>query len=83
MDASDPRHLVVRKLIEYWLEHPNAADTAEGICRWWLSDVTASEQLVNDALAWLAQRDVVVVREAADGRVRYRLSDEWDQSMLM
>jgi hypothetical protein len=75
MDASDPRYAAVQELTAYWLAHPHASDTLEGICRWWLSAASSSQPLVEQALQWLVERGVVVAHRAADGRVRYRLAD--------
>ena len=76
MDATDARYPAVQELTAYWLQHPHASDTLEGICRWWLSSASTSPSLVEQALAWLIVRGVAVSQRAADGRVRYRLSDE-------
>lgn len=73
MDQADPRHLAVRQLTAYWLAHPHASDTLEGICRWWLSDASPSEPVIEQALQWLLEHGVIAAHRAADGRVRYRL----------
>ena len=76
MDESDPRYAAVQELTAYWLQHPNASDTLEGISLWWLSAPSFSAPMVEQALMWLVERGVVIARRAADGRVRYRLADE-------
>ena len=76
MDASDPRYPAVQELTAYWLQHPHASDTLEGICRWWLSGGSFAAPMVEQALMWLVERGVVAAHRAADGRVRYRLADE-------
>jgi hypothetical protein len=76
MDSSDPRYPVVQQLIAYWLDRPRAADTLDGICRWWLTGEPVAAECVAQALSWLVERGVVAAHEAADGRVRYRLADE-------
>jgi hypothetical protein len=76
MDASDPRYPAVQELTAYWLQHPHASDTLEGICRWWLSSASIPATLVEQALTWLVEHGVVAVHRAADGRVRFRLVDE-------
>jgi len=73
MDASDERSAVVRELLDYWLRHPHASDTVEGICRWWLRDAAMPAPRVEAALAWLVEHGAVAVFRSADGRVRYRL----------
>jgi hypothetical protein len=75
MDTHDPRYTAVQALTGYWLRHPHASDSLEGICRWWLNISPMPAPLVEQALAWLTQRGVVVAQHAADGRVRYRLVD--------
>ena len=76
MNASDSRYVAVQQLSAYWLMHPHASDTLEGICAWWLGGSTSSRPDVEPALGWLVDRRVVVAHRAADGRVRYRLSAE-------
>jgi hypothetical protein len=74
MDASDPRYPAVQALMAYWLAHPQASDTLEGICRWWLNPSTFPAPRVEPALLWLVERGVVVAHRASDQRVRYRLT---------
>lgn len=76
MDTSDPRYVVVQQLMAYWLKRPHAADTLEGIGRWWLTGAPLPSERVAQALVWLVEQGVVAAHEAADGRVRYRLTDE-------
>ncbi len=73
MDAPEDCSTVVEELLAYWLRHPHASDTLEGICRWWLSDAPVPVPRVEMALAWLVERGAVAVQPSADGRVRYRL----------
>jgi hypothetical protein len=76
MDASDPRYRAVQELAAYWMRHPHSSDTLEGICRWWLTDTSLTPERVEQALAWLVERNVVVAQTTADGRVRYRLAGD-------
>lgn len=60
--------------IERYIEaHPGAADTAEGIQRWWLSRPLADESaaMLADALADLIARGVMVSNTLPDGRTLY------------
>jgi hypothetical protein len=82
MDASDPRYPAVQALMAYWLAHPHASDTLEGICRWWLNPDTLPAPRVEPALAWLVERGVVMIHRAADGRVRYRLAGQPPSDLL-
>ena len=76
MNASDPRYPAVQALMAYWIAHPLASDTLEGICRWWLNPDALPPQRVESALAWLVEGGVVVIHRAGDGRVRYRLAGQ-------
>ncbi|UUZ72523.1 hypothetical protein LP415_01975 [Polaromonas sp. P1(28)-8] len=60
----------------YWLAHPQASDTLEGICQWWLNPETLPAPRVEPALLWLVERGVVVAHRASDRRVRYRLAGQ-------
>ena len=66
----------------YWLAHPQAADTLEGICQWWLNPNTLPAPRVEPALQWLVERGVVVAHRASDGRVRYRLASQPPSDLL-
>ena len=60
--------------IERYLEaHPGAADTAEGIQRWWLSAEFADEPatMLTDALEVLVARGVIASTTLPDGRTLY------------
>jgi len=48
----------------YLVDHPQAADTAVGVQRWWLSDALLGVSLdeVEEALALLERRGVVMSR---------------------
>jgi len=74
MDASDPRYPAVQALMAYWRAHPQASDTLEGICRWWLNADTSLAPRVEPALSWLVDCGVVQANQASDRRVRYRLA---------
>ena len=76
MDVSDPRYPAVQALTEYWLRHPHASDTLEGICGWWLGSAPLPAAVVEQALAWLVEHGFVTAHRAGDGRVRSRLADE-------
>lgn len=60
IDVSDVQQIADQ--IEYYLKnHPNAADTGEGITKWWLSDlgIEASDIVVQQALDYLCTKSVV------------------------
>jgi hypothetical protein len=56
---------IADEIARYFDDHPNAADTAEGICRWWLAR-QRSEYSIEDvqaALDGLVARAVVCRRD--------------------
>ena len=64
---------IVGALAFYLLKNPDACDTAEGILRWWFSpEAGYTQAAVVRALEWMAERDLVAVTIAADGRQRFR-----------
>lgn len=64
------------KILNYLAEHPNAADTVEGIVHWWLLDraIVEEEERVGQALDLLVQKGLLVSVQAADARRHYRLN---------
>jgi hypothetical protein len=72
MDDDRTRALAAA-LLRYLAEHPGAADTAEGVHRWWLPH-GADEYRADDvraALDWLAGRGELVRSRLPDGRELY------------
>lgn len=57
----------------YFASHPDAADSAQGIARWWLvgEGVEATADEVEAALGVLVQRGVVRAQRMPDGRLIY------------
>lgn len=74
MDDSAQARCALQQLLSYWQARPQAADTVEGIQRWWLGDTVVSRAVLARVLDDLVQRGVVIGVTAADGRVRYRLA---------
>lgn len=74
MDDSAQARCALQQLLSYWQARPQAADTVEGIQRWWLGDTVISRAVLARVLDDLVQRGVVIGVTAADGRVRYRLA---------
>lgn len=65
---------VIAKTIEAYLDlNPDAADSAEGIRRWWLPAGLAQEppEIVEDALDRLVAAGVIRRQPLPDGRVLY------------
>jgi hypothetical protein len=69
----DGINAVTRAVAIYVWQHPNAADTVEGIQRWWLSRARLEEGAdhVESALDVLTRRGVLVRRRLPDGRFIY------------
>lgn len=74
MDDSAEERCVLQRLLSYWQARPQAADTVEGIQRWWLDEAVVSRTVLARVLDSLVRRGVVDGVKAADGRVRYRLA---------
>ena len=74
MDAAKTDVAAVAAAIRRYLnEHPNAADTVEGIARWWLSGSSGNELLadVERAVDLLVLQGEVVRQTRRDGTVIY------------
>ena len=67
---------VALKILRYLQEHPRAADTANGILEWWLLKQSISEEqnLVDQALKMLVEKDLILSTTAIDGRKHYCLN---------
>ena len=75
MNKTSARRLAMRHLVDYWRARPEAADTLEGILSWWIPTATVTAQAVRDALERLIAEGTVETAVAADGRVRFRLTN--------
>ena len=64
------------EVLGYLAEHPNAADTAEGIRQWWLFQRMAkySQDKVQKALDQLKDAHLIEVRMLGNGHAVFRLS---------
>ena len=72
--AKDPKLVALAQEIKRYLRaHPRAADTVEGIAKWWLARQRYEEALkrVRDALDLLVEQGVVTKRIVAGGKVVY------------
>jgi|SRR6266496_52040 len=69
----DAINTLAQEVATYLSMHPNAADTVEGIRRWWLTRVRVAEATADMQLALdvLVVRGVVVQRRLPDGRFIY------------
>ena len=83
MDAENTDFAAVAAAIRRYLcDHPNAADTLEGIARWWLSGNSGNERLANvqRAIEQLVNRGEVVRQTLRDGTVIYERNKQIDPS---
>ncbi|HZF20340.1 MAG TPA: hypothetical protein VE008_11610 [Burkholderiales bacterium] len=73
---------LAREVATYLSKHPDAADTVDGISRWWLARVRVEEATANvrQALDVLVERGVVVERRLPDGRVVYSANPHADRT---
>jgi hypothetical protein len=73
---------VVDAIHRYLTSHPDAADSAEGVARWWLPslNVAASVPEVEAALEQLLTLGLARKRALADGRVIYRAATARNES---
>jgi hypothetical protein len=74
----DEARTVAIKILRYLTEHPNAADTADGVLEWWLlkQSIFDEERVVEKALEGLVEQKLIFQVEAADRRKYYHLNAE-------
>ena len=73
----DRKHEIERiaeDIQRYLLSHPNAADTLEGITKWWLTHQRYEEgkEIVQKALYHLVNRKLLIKIENLDGTQIYK-----------
>jgi hypothetical protein len=66
----------VKKILRYFVRHPEAADTHEGITRWRLLEETIYQttEETRDALAWLVSQGFLRETSVAGGTPIFRLN---------
>lgn len=71
IDNHDVRRIA--GLIEDYLNnHPNAADTAEGIAKWWLPlEDEVSDLMIEQALNYLCSKAIVIRDNHSNGHTLY------------
>ncbi len=69
----DPAQVIADAIQRYLDVNPDAADSAEGIGRWWLPPALAEEspRMVEEALDRLVAAGAIVRRPLPDGQVLY------------
>ena len=67
---------IVREILGYLVEHPDAQDTLEGIAQWWIPEQGIRTQIGNikKAIAELVAQELVLERRGKDSRVHYRIN---------
>ena len=75
---ANPAQAVVEQIMRYFTEHPQAADSLEGVARWRLLQQRVEETVVETeaALEWLVARGVLQRVDIAAGQPLYRLANE-------
>jgi hypothetical protein len=70
------------RIRRYVHEHPNAADTVDGVAAWWLSGSAESDWLrrVHDAIELLVRQGEVSRRTLGDGTVIYERNKDRDHT---
>ena len=63
----------VEEITQYLQQHPQAADSAEGVARWWLQAPVGEWPRVRQALDTMVADGRLERTTAADGTQRYRL----------
>ena len=73
---------VADDVLEYLVQHPDAQDTLEGVCDWWLLErrVRRTVDEVKLALGDLVARGFLVVRRGKDGKAQYRVKRQGERT---
>jgi predicted transcriptional regulator len=70
------RSEIVRDLLSYLIDNPDAQDTLEGIVEWWLLERKIENRTakVREALTELVASGLILEREGSDSRPRYLIN---------
>ena len=65
---------IASEILKYLADHPNAADTLNGIVQWWLPERTIRFQVdqVRQALDELIAKGMVTKQRRSDSKIVYR-----------
>lgn len=68
---------IVRSVLGYLINNPDAQDTLEGIVEWWLLQMKLESNTVKvkEALADLVAKGLILECRGSDSRLRYMISD--------
>lgn len=66
------------KILRYLEQHPNAADTLEGIVEWWVPKqaIYEEERVVQKALDEMVKQKLLLTTESSGARKHYRLNSD-------
>jgi hypothetical protein len=72
-DKGERKRRMTREILDYLSTHPSAADTVEGITRWWLglSPCEPDTKAVEEALEDLVEMNIVRKTWKGDGQAIY------------
>jgi predicted transcriptional regulator len=64
------------EILSYLVNHPDALDTLEGVAEWWVfaEKIRRGTLQVEQALAELVSKGLVIERKGRDGRSHYRVN---------
>jgi hypothetical protein len=70
--------MVIRHILQYWLVHPEAKDTLQGILQWWVPGdrVEQGTEAVQAALEVLVARRWVIRRQTLPAPALYGLNQD-------
>lgn len=68
---------LAREVLAYFLQHPEAADSLEGIVKWRLKEqaIHRGVEEVSRAIGWLLDRELLVVERVAGSTAVFHLND--------
>jgi hypothetical protein len=67
---------VIREILQYFVHHPYAKDTAEGVLKWWLADSQRARREVQAALDLLTSKGWLTKRETAPKKEVYGINKD-------
>lgn len=74
--GSDGVPIRAREVLSYFLQHPRAADTLEGVTRWRLQAMVIERTIteVGEALTWLVRQEFLRQRRSASTQPIFTLN---------
>jgi len=67
---------IAQDILAYLIEHPQAADTLEGIIQWWILEqqIKRWSTQIEAALTELVAKKLIIKRKGSDGQIHYNLN---------